>query len=206
MATKKPLTAGATGTEQIADADTLIMVGGASVGTTSAPAASTILDLVSTTKAFGPPAMTSAQKEAITSPRDGCFLYDTDLDGTCSYDGVKWYRHSQRSIPSISTGTGAGTGASASVVGSDIEGVVTVTTGTSPSTSSTIFTLTFADSYTTAPHGALIGNVTGNLDSLPAGRIPGSPAVTTTTLTLTNAATNGLSDATTYKWAYRIIQ
>lgn len=176
------------------------------VGTTSDAVSSAVLDIVSTTKGLGFPAMTSAQKEAISSPRDGLSVYDTDLDGVCVYDGVKWVRLSQRLAPSVSAGTGAGTGATVSVSGNDIEGIVTVTTGTSPATSATIFTLTFADSYSTSPNGAIVAHASINLNSLPAGRIPGGPTVSTTTLTLTNASTNGLSDSTEYKWSYKILQ
>lgn len=49
------------------------------------PAASAILDLQSTTKGFGFPAMTTGQKDAIASPRPGYAVFDTTLDGISVY-------------------------------------------------------------------------------------------------------------------------
>lgn len=50
-----------------------------------APSAHAILDLHSTTKAFGFPEMTTAQKEAIPSPRPGFAVFDTDEDAISTY-------------------------------------------------------------------------------------------------------------------------
>lgn len=61
----------------------------AGMGTTS-PNASAILDLVSTTKAFMPPRMTTAQKNAISSPTAGMVVYDTNLAALCLYNGSSW--------------------------------------------------------------------------------------------------------------------
>lgn len=44
-----------------------------------------ILDVQSTTKAFMPPRMTTAQKNAITSPTAGMVVYDTTLNKLCVY-------------------------------------------------------------------------------------------------------------------------
>lgn len=179
---------------------------GLAVGTTSDPVASAVLDIVSTTKGFGLPIMTSAQKEAIGSPRQGLEVFDTDLDGKCLYDGTKWVRLSQESTPTIAVGAGAGTGATVSVVGNDIEGVITLTGGTGATASATVFTLTFFDSYTSAPHGVILVPADVDAVSFSVGRIPVFDTVSTTTFTMINGGVNGITNAVVYKYAYRVIQ
>ena len=55
--------------------------------TNTAPNASAMLDVSSTTKGFLPPRMTSAQRTVIVSPADGLLVFDSD---TQSY----WFRQS----------------------------------------------------------------------------------------------------------------
>jgi len=61
------------------------------IGTTS-PAASSILDLTSTTQGMLTPRMTTAQRTAIASPADGLMVYDTDLKSFFHFDSAiaKW--------------------------------------------------------------------------------------------------------------------
>lgn len=47
---------------------------------TGTPDASALLDIVSTTKGLGLPSMTTTQRDAIGTPRDGLTVYDSDLD------------------------------------------------------------------------------------------------------------------------------
>ena len=63
---------------------TLRASGNVGIGTDS-PNANAILDLTSTTKAFMPPRMTTAQKNAISSPTAGMVVYDTTLNKLCVY-------------------------------------------------------------------------------------------------------------------------
>jgi hypothetical protein len=56
----------------------------------TAPTASAILELSSTTKGFLPPQMTTAQKNAISSPANGLIVYDTDLVRPCFFNGATW--------------------------------------------------------------------------------------------------------------------
>jgi Phage protein Gp138 N-terminal domain len=49
-----------------------------------------VLDCVSTTKAFGLPAMTTSQKNAIPSPRAGMMVWDTTENGVSTYNGTRW--------------------------------------------------------------------------------------------------------------------
>lgn len=59
------------------------------VGTTS-PHASAILHLSSTTKGALFPVMTTAQKNAISSPTKGLVVIDSDLSKICFYNGSAW--------------------------------------------------------------------------------------------------------------------
>lgn len=59
------------------------------IGVTS-PAASSVLDLTSTTKGFLPPRMTTTQKNAISTPATGLEVYDSTLNSLEFYDGTLW--------------------------------------------------------------------------------------------------------------------
>jgi hypothetical protein len=61
---------------------------------TVAPDASSMFDVVSTSKGMLTPRMTTAQKQAITSPANGLVVYDTDLKSFCFYDtsSVSWIK------------------------------------------------------------------------------------------------------------------
>lgn len=60
------------------------------VGTFSAAVASAQLEVVSTTKGFLPPRMTTAQKNAIASPAAGLVVYDTTLGKLCVRTASAW--------------------------------------------------------------------------------------------------------------------
>jgi hypothetical protein len=62
--------------------------GNIGVGTT-APNASAILDVTSTTKGFLPPRMTTTQKNAITAVA-GLVVYDSTTNKLCCYNGSTW--------------------------------------------------------------------------------------------------------------------
>lgn len=55
------------------------------IGKTTAPNSSAMLEIVSTSKGFLPPKMTTAQKTAIASPQSGLVVYDTTLNKLCVY-------------------------------------------------------------------------------------------------------------------------
>jgi len=59
-----------------------VLIGGTTI------TASAILDLQSTTRAFIPPRMTTAQKGSIGTPSEGMIVYDTDLDKLCVYSAA----------------------------------------------------------------------------------------------------------------------
>ena len=56
----------------------------------SSPDASAKLQVVSTTQGFLPPLVTTAQKNAISSPATGLIVYDTTLNKICVYTGAAW--------------------------------------------------------------------------------------------------------------------
>ncbi|MFY7886570.1 MAG: hypothetical protein ACOVOV_17185 [Dolichospermum sp.] len=59
----------------------------------TAPTASAIFELSSTTTGFLPPRMTTAQRTAIVSPAAGLIVYDTDTNKSYTYDGTAWQAH-----------------------------------------------------------------------------------------------------------------
>jgi len=56
----------------------------------SAPAATAVVDLQSTTKGFLPPRMTTTQRTAISAPAEGLTVYDLTLHKLFVYDGTAW--------------------------------------------------------------------------------------------------------------------
>ena len=62
---------------------------GVSIGANTTPNASSILDVVSTTKGFLPPRMTATQASAIASPAQGLMLFVTNTNGT--FTSVGWW-------------------------------------------------------------------------------------------------------------------
>jgi hypothetical protein len=64
--------------------------GGTKLGAASAPVASAILEMVSTTRGFLPPRMTTTQKNAIASPATGLVVYDSTTNKLCCYNGSTW--------------------------------------------------------------------------------------------------------------------
>ncbi len=105
--------------------------------------------------------------------------------------------------PGIAAGAGAGTSPTISVRGTDIAGEITLTTGTLPSLSATVLTLTFASSYNTSPFISLVP--ANALTALLSGATMVFPTVGASTISLTSGAT-ALTAATTYKWHYMVIE
>lgn len=87
------------------------------IGTTVAVNTSALVEFVSTTSGFLPPRMTTAQKNAIGSPAEGLFVYDTDLNDVQFHNGTSW--------------TGTSTGNDGIYTGSGLlSGATTITMGT----------------------------------------------------------------------------
>src|ERR1700741_4926547 len=56
----------------------------------SAPHASALLDIKSTTKGLLGPRMTTAQRIAVSTPAAGLLIYDTDTNSYWVYNGSSW--------------------------------------------------------------------------------------------------------------------
>lgn len=78
------------GTVKIAWWSTFLKIIAPRVGIGGTPNANAILHLISTTKAFIPPKMTTAQRNAIPSPTEGMIIWNTDTHGLDSYNGTSW--------------------------------------------------------------------------------------------------------------------
>ena len=105
------------------------------------------------------------------------------------------------SPPSIAAGAGAGTSPTISLTGGDQSGVISVTTGTLPTASSTVVTVTYHTSFSNGTYPVLMpANATTAL-------LTGVNSVyttgTTTTFTITSL-TGGLAAATAYSWYYYV--
>lgn len=66
-----------------------VLHGTVAIGTVT-PNANAILDVVSTTKAFMPPRMTTAQRDAIASPAAGMVIYNTTTNVLNFHNGSAW--------------------------------------------------------------------------------------------------------------------
>jgi hypothetical protein len=126
------------------------MVGG---GTNEASAA---FQVNSTTRGLLGPKGTNAEMLAIATPVEGLEFWNTTIKGKCVYNGTDWDRLSCAQTPTVTVGAGAGTGASASVTGNDLEGVISITAGTSPTANANVVTLDFHTDYDQAPRAVLI--------------------------------------------------
>lgn len=134
--------------------------------------------------------------------------------GNSRFDGTEvQIRHLRgtTTAPTIAAGTGAGTTPTVSVTGTDIAGLVNITTGTTPTgTNAIVATITFNTAYTTAPYVILIP-ANRNAQALAIGSIVLVPAagqtngVTTTTFVIESGAT-ALAASTAYIWSYQVIQ
>lgn len=80
----------AKGVYQTGSLTTNNLVGNTAFGTTNAPNATALIDMVSTTKGFGLPSMTSTQRDAISTPRAGLEVYNSTDNRSSLYNGTAW--------------------------------------------------------------------------------------------------------------------
>jgi len=88
---------------------TTALKGSVGIGTTS-PAASSLVDMTSTTKGLLIPRMTTTQRNAISSPSVGLKVYDLTDSSNYTHDGTRWNR--QLSANGLQTITGTSQGGS----------------------------------------------------------------------------------------------
>lgn len=112
------------------------------------------------------------------------------------------------SAPTVAGGTGAGTSPTLAVVSgsTDLSGYVTATTGTTPTASAAVFTLTFNVAYTVAPK-CLAWPANAASQALVGAAAPQIFAANTSTsvFVLTQGAT-ALAAATAYEWGFTCTQ
>lgn len=60
------------------------------IGIGGAPVATALFELTSTTKGFVPPRMTTAQRDAISSPAESLMIYNTTTKKLNFYNGTAW--------------------------------------------------------------------------------------------------------------------
>ena len=106
--------------------------------------------------------------------------------------------------PTVATSTGAGTGATASVVGSDLEGQLTVTTGTACVNGGAIVTVTFNTPRNISPKGVIITPANGNALVKNAIVVAYNTQITTIKFAL-HTAGGVLVDSTPYIWYYKVL-
>jgi hypothetical protein len=108
--------------------------------------------------------------------------------------------------PTIAAGAGAGTTPTLTVTGSDQGGLITIATGTAPTASAVVATITFGQAFPTAPRAVILtpgGSSTAALSGAAQVYVEVT-AISTTAFTITVGSTN-LTASTTYKWQYAVI-
>lgn len=111
------------------------------------------------------------------------------------------------STPSISAGGGAGSSPTVNITGTDVAGNITVTAGTSPLSTTTIATITFATAFSGTPTCILLTPGNQNAARLSAASqvyVPVS-GISSTQFSITSNATP-LTTLQAYQWYYTIIK
>ena len=137
-----------TGTTAYAERMRIDYLGNLGVGTSS-PNANAILDVSSTTKAFMPPRMTTAQKNSVASPTAGMVVYDTDMASLSVYNGTAW---TTTNTMAVSTKTANYTGLYSDdvILGNATSGAITITLPTAVGNTGEVFHIKKIDSSVNA--------------------------------------------------------
>lgn len=129
-------------------------------------------------------------------------------DGTTIYYGNdKLGRpYTKNTTPTIAAGAGAGTAPTVSVTGTDVNGLVNVTSGTLPTGSAIVATISFSATFSTAPKTVLLTPANANAAALNALTMVwvDSGGLGTGSWTI-NAGATGLGAATAYSWYYQVL-
>lgn len=108
--------------------------------------------------------------------------------------------------PTIAAGTGAGTTPTISIAGTDLAGEITLTTGTTPATSATVFTVTFNTAYGAAPRVVLWPSNSAAGDAVGINGVGIYTTSTATTFVVSVSAANSLVASTQYRWFFNCLQ
>jgi hypothetical protein len=127
---------------------TINSAGNIGIGVTS-PNANAILDVTSTTKAFMPPRMTTAQKNAIASPTAGMVVYDTDMKGISFYNGTAWTTTNNKNV-ATKTANYTALQSDDVILGDATSGAITITLPTAVGNTGEVFHIKKIDSSVNA--------------------------------------------------------
>ena len=137
-----------TGTTSYAERMRIDYLGNLGIGTSS-PNANAILDVVSTTKAFMPPRMTTAQKNAVASPTAGMVVYDTDMKGISFYNGTAWTTTNNKNV-ATKTANYTALQSDDVLLGDATSGAITITLPTAVGNTGEVFHIKKIDSSVNA--------------------------------------------------------
>jgi autotransporter-associated beta strand protein len=106
-------------------------------------------------------------------------------------------------VPVVVLGTGAGSVPAGGISGSDVAGILRLTTGTGPAANNPIGTVTFASAYSTVPYVLITpGNYSA---SLVTGGVSGTfTTASTTGFTIFASGPASLRGSTAYTWSYHV--
>jgi hypothetical protein len=123
--------------------------------------------------------------------------------GTVS--GAQPYRLSATKVaPTIVAGAGAGSGPTVSITGDDVAGIISVTTGSTPTASATVATITFAVALLTGAH-VILQPTGANARGLTYLQVYCDDANTTTAHFVLSVGSSALTGATAYTWLYHVV-
>lgn len=150
-----------------------------------APAASAMLDVVSSNKGFLPPRMTTAQRDGIVSPAVGLVIYNTSTNCLNFYNGTEWYSTcGAPATPTVPVFNCAGATHNG-----------TLTEGTAASGVSSVIAYTGGNGDTYALQNVTSTGVTGLTATLAAGTLASGAGSLTYTITGTPASAGTASFA-----------
>jgi hypothetical protein len=110
------------------------------------------------------------------------------------------HSHEGVGTPTIAVGAGSGSGATATISGSDQAGLISLTTGTGPTASAPLATITFGQAFGGAPRAVHLTPASANAIGL---IWVDTAALLAASWTFDSGATP-LTASTVYKWFYRI--
>jgi hypothetical protein len=171
--------------------------GNVGIGTIS-PAASSLLDLTSTTKGFLAPRMTTAQRDAISSPATGLLIYNTSTNQYNFYNGTAWTAIGAGgggTVTSISAGAGLTASPSDPITTS---GTLNVGAGTGISVGADSISVIYGSTAGTAAEGNKQITVSAGTGLTGGGTIT-IGAGGSTSLSLNTAGISTCTDSTTNK-------
>jgi hypothetical protein len=113
--------------------------------------------------------------------------------------------YTANTTPTLTAGVGAGTSPTVNVAGTDVNGVISITTGTgTPATASVIVTLNFSTGYGAIPKTVILTPANAAAAALVGATQVFVSGVTTTKFDVMSGST-GLAISTLYQWYYQVL-